>query len=269
MTGPALHGTAAARAGRAGGSLAAAQPRLRIVLGLARIEAALMVRGVLVLGGLLAGLLAAWAWFLAEPVQLMWWWVDWRIGGAQLVLAMTVLAAAQLTAGRARRDAMADLYASMVLLGADAVLVQSHGIIGAPEHHGAGGWRGTGDRGRSGRDRDRHPVPASAGWPYRCPGAVPPDLDKPPGPRVGHLADLVGSLPDQLGWLPSRWPGFPPASARAAELAGVAMLAGVLALAVTARRARARGGLAITGIASVAVIFVTGRCNRCPSPPRT
>ena len=106
MTGPALHGTDAAAPADGGphGPGLARTPRLRIVLGLARIEALLMVRSMLVLAGLLAGILAVWGWFWLNPVQPLWWWADWRIGAAQLFLAMTVLVAAQLAAGRPRRD---------------------------------------------------------------------------------------------------------------------------------------------------------------------
>ena len=85
-------------------------PRLRMVLGLATVEASLLVRSVLVLAGLLAGALVIW--FLIRPAEPLWWNAGWRIGGGQLVLGMALLAAVQMNAGRARRDAMADLYAS-------------------------------------------------------------------------------------------------------------------------------------------------------------
>ena len=114
-----------------------------------------MVRSMLVLAGLLAGVLAVWGWFWFSPVQPLWWWADWRIGVAELILAMTVLVAAHLAAGRPRRDAMADLYASfpatagtrtlaclaglagavpasVLLAGAAAGLVQLRGATGAP-----------------------------------------------------------------------------------------------------------------------------------------
>ena len=123
------------------------------MLGLARVEASLLVRSVLVLAGLLAGVVVIWLFIRsAEP---LWWRADWEIGVGQLVLGMTVLVAAQLAAGRPRRDAMADLYASfpatagirtlahlaglagaapasLLLLGAAAAVVQVRGAIGAP-----------------------------------------------------------------------------------------------------------------------------------------
>ena len=46
--------------------------------------------------------------------------------------------------------------------------------------------------------------------------------------------------PDQLANLPGPLAGYPPSGAHAAELAGLAVLAGILALAVTVRHARAR-----------------------------
>jgi len=128
-----------------------AAPRMRMVLGLARVEVSLLVRSVLVLAGLLAGALVIW--FLIGSAEPLWWNAGWRIGGGQLVLGMAVLAAAQLNAGRARRDGMADLYASfpatagmrafahliglagaapasLLLIGAAAVVIQGRGAIG-------------------------------------------------------------------------------------------------------------------------------------------
>jgi len=74
------------------------------VLGLARVEASLLVRSLLVLAGLLAGGAVVWAVFgSAQPLR---WNAAWRIGFGQLVLGMAVPVAAQLAAGRARRDGM-------------------------------------------------------------------------------------------------------------------------------------------------------------------
>src|SRR5580700_12003097 len=86
--------------------------QLRMTAVLARIEALFMLRSVLVLAGLLAGLLMIGGWYWQGDVQPLWWEADWRIGGGQLLLAMAVLPAAQLAAGRSRRAAMTDLYAS-------------------------------------------------------------------------------------------------------------------------------------------------------------
>ena len=69
---------------------------------LARVEAFLLVRSLLVLAGLLAG--GAVVWVLFGPAEPLWWNAAWQIGFGQLVLGMAVLVAAQLAAGRARRD---------------------------------------------------------------------------------------------------------------------------------------------------------------------
>ena len=85
-------------------------PQLRTALVLARVEASLLARGLLLLAGLVAGGAVVWLSFgSAEP---LWWITGWRIGFGQLFLAAAVLVAAQLATGRARRNAMADLYAS-------------------------------------------------------------------------------------------------------------------------------------------------------------
>src|SRR6266571_7030 len=131
--GPALHGAdAAAPAGNDGGARVTVRTearRLRTVLGLARVEASLLVRSVLVLSGLLAGGLLIWRFI--QPVQPLWWDAAWEIGEGQLVLAMTVLVAAQLAAGRARRDVMADVYASFPVSASTRTLAQLAGLAGA------------------------------------------------------------------------------------------------------------------------------------------
>src|ERR1700722_5057827 len=128
-------------------------PPRRMVLGLVRAEASLLARSVLVLAGWLAGAIVIW--LLVRPTEPLWWRADVEIGGGQLVLGMAVLVAAQLAAGRPRRDAMADLYASfpatagvrtlthliglagavpasLLLLGAGVAVVQARGAIGTP-----------------------------------------------------------------------------------------------------------------------------------------
>jgi hypothetical protein len=262
-----------------------------MVLGLARIEALLMVRSLLGLAGLLAGGLAVWGWFWLNPVQPLWWWADWRIGVAQLILAMTVLVAAQLAAGRARRDAMADLYASfpapagartlaglaglagavpasVLLLGAAVVLVQLRGTIGAPSIMVLAGGVvlviAAGAAGTAIGSRFPHPLAGLL-------GALVLFLPT----ATAHLLPSWSSwlipwhyFPDQLGWLPGPLTGYPPAGAHAAELAGVAILAAIVALAVTVRgaRARARGLLAAAGVLAVAAIFFAGAAQLAPVP---
>ena len=81
-------------------------PRLRTVLALTRVEASALARSPLRLAGLLAGV--AMVWPLTGQTEPLWWNVGWRIGSGQLVIGMTVLVAAQLAAGRARRNAMGE-----------------------------------------------------------------------------------------------------------------------------------------------------------------
>jgi ABC-2 type transport system ATP-binding protein len=116
---------------RAGGSqvtVRSGAPRLRTVLGLATVEARMLFRSLLVLAGLLAGGLVIWA--LIHSVQPLWWNVAWQIGYGQAVLGMAVLIAAHLAAGRARRDGMADLYASFPATAATRTLGQLTGLAG-------------------------------------------------------------------------------------------------------------------------------------------
>jgi hypothetical protein len=288
MTGPALHSTDTASAAERGAA-PSRSPRLRIVLGLARIEALLMVRSMLVLAGLLAGVLAAWGWFWLNPVQPLWWWADWRIGAAQLVLAMTVLVAAQLTAGRVRRDAMADLYASfpvtastrtlahlaglagavpasVLLAGAAVVLVQLRGTIGAPSIIVLAGAVvlviAAGAAGIAIGTRFPHPLAGLF-------GALALFLPT----ATAHLLPWWSIwlipwhyFPDQLGWLPGPLTGYPPAGGHTAELAGVAILAATAALAVTVRSALARSLLAAVAILAVAMVFFAGAAQLEPVP---
>jgi hypothetical protein len=248
-----------------------------------------MARSVLVLAGLLAGILAVWGWFWLNPVQPLWWWADWRIGAAELFLAMTVLVAAQLAAGRPRRDAMADLYASfpatagtrtlaclaslagavpasVLLLGAAVVLVQLRGTIGAPGVMVLAGGVvlviAAGAAGTAIGSRFPHPLAGLL-------GALALFLPT----ATAHLLPWWSIwlipwhfFPDQLGWLPGPLAGYPPAGAHAAELAGAAILAAIVALAVTIRRARARGLLAVAGALAVAAIFFAGAAQLTPVP---
>jgi hypothetical protein len=294
--GPALPGADAARpAGHhapAGLTARSRASRLRTVLALARVEAMLLVRNWLVLAGVLAGGVVIWSFI--RSAQPLWWDADWEIGEGQLILAMAVLVAAQLAAGRARRDAMTDLYASfpatastrtvghlaglagvapasLLLIGAAAVVVQLSGPIGTPSIAVlAGGVLlviAAGAAGIAIGTRFSHPlagmlgalVPALASFQYqRFPGAVPWLL---PWPLESNGAGQLGQLPGPLA-------GYPPATAHAAELAGLALLAGIVALAVTIRRApaRVRAGLAAAGAVAVAVTCLAGAGQLRPIP---
>ena len=221
----------------------------------------------------------------------MWWNAGWRIGYGQLVLAMAVLVAAQLAAGRARRDAMADLYASfpatagtrtlahlaglagaapasLLLIAAAAVVVQVRGAIGAPSITVlAGGLLlviAAGAAGIAIGTRFPHPLAGVL-------GALVLFLsrrDDPPGLGRGHLAAPVGVDAGSAGLrCPARWPDIRPPARTRWNWPASPSLAGIAALAVTVRRARARGGLAAAGILALAVICLAGACNCGPSPP--
>jgi hypothetical protein len=265
-------------------------PRLRTVLGLARVEASLLVRSPLVLAGLLAGGAVVWAKF--GPAEPLWWNAAWRIGFGQFVLGMAVLVAAQLAAGRPRRDSMADLYASfpatagtrtvahlaglagaapasLLLVAAAAAVVQARGAIGPIGAPGimvlAGGVLlviAAGAAGIAIGTRFPHPLAGVL-------GALVLFLSS----ATSHLGSGGGIwlLPwewtqDQLGQLPGPLAGYPPVGGHALGLAGLAVLAGVAALAGTASRARTRGGLATAGILAVAMICLAGAVQLRPIP---
>jgi hypothetical protein len=256
-------------------------------LGLARVEASLLTRSVLVMAGLPAGVLVIW--FFNRSGMPLWWEASWLIGGGQLVLGLTVLAAAQLAAGRARRNAMADLYASfpataatralahlagllgavpasLVLAGAATALVQARGAIGAPNIAVLA---------------DGLLLVIAAGAAGVAIGTVFPH---PLAGVLGALALLLSSEwshmvsgaaiwlspwetgQDQLAGLPSPLAGYPPVGPHALELAGLAVLAGIVALAVTVRRRRAWGALAAAGVVAGAAICFAGALQLRPIP---
>ena len=111
------------------GAVRSKATRLRTVLGLAGVETWLLLRSLLVLGGLIAG--GGVIWLLIRSAQPLWWNAAWQAGYGQAVLAMAVLIAAQLAVGRVRRDAMADLYASFPATAGTRVLGHLAGLAGA------------------------------------------------------------------------------------------------------------------------------------------
>jgi hypothetical protein len=289
--GPALDGAdAATPAGTDGESGVTARwhaPRLLTVLGLARVEASLLLRSALVLAGLLAA--GATTWILLGPEEPSWWNVAWEIGFGQLVLGMAVLVAVHLAAGRARRNAMADLYASfpatastrtfghlaglagaapasLVLIGAAAVVVQLRGAIGTPSITVlAGGLLLVIAAGAVG-------IAIAMRFPHPLAGVL-TALALLLISGNSHTASGGGIwlLPwewtqDELRWLPGPLAGYPPAGAHVLELAGIAVLAVAAALAATVSRARARGALATAGILAVVVICLAGAVQLRPIP---
>jgi hypothetical protein len=69
-----------------------------------------------------------------------------------------------------------------------------------------------------------------------------------------------------MGSLPAPLPDYPPAGAHAAELAGIAVLAAIVALIITSRGARARAALAAAGVLAVAVVCAAGAAQLAPIP---
>jgi hypothetical protein len=261
--------------------------RLRTTLDLAWVEACLLVRSLLVVAGLLAAGAVVWALF--GSVQPLWWNAAWQIGFGQLILGLAVLAAAQLAAGRARRDGMAALYASfpvtagtrtlaqlislagvapasLLLIGGATAVVQARGVIGAPSITVLAGGLilvlAAGAAGIAIGSRFSHPMAGLL-------GALVLLLSS----ATSHLVSgaTIWLVPwewnqDQLSALPGPLGGYPAAGAHLLELAGIAVLAALIALAVTAGRVRVRAGLATGGILALAVICLAGVLQLRPIP---
>jgi hypothetical protein len=232
----------------------------------------------LILAGLLAG--GAIIWVFAHTEQPLWWNVAWQIGYGQVFLAMAVLIAAQLAAGRPNRNAMADLYASfptsaaartlaqligllgavpasLLLIGGTAAVVDMTGSIGVPNIWAlAGGLLlviAAGAVGIAIGRRFPHPLAGVLGAlvlfvPFS-------QSNRFSGPNIWLYPWIK---PGQLDFLPGPLAGYPPVGAHAAELAGIAVLAGTVALMVTANGARARSVLAIAAILSLAATCLAG-----------
>jgi hypothetical protein len=279
--GPGLTGPAPGRPATAALSLAAA-------------EASLLLRSVLLLAGLVAGGLVIWR--AVSPTELLWWDASWQIGYGQVILAVTVLAAAQLAAGRPRRDGMRELYdsfpvsaatrtaaqmaglagvlpASVLLAGTAAVVIQARGAIGtpAPGVLAAGVLLviAAGAAGIALGTRFPHPLAGILGALALFALSTESRLFDTYGVAGGGLPWLFPwTVPDpgQLGYLPGPLTGYPPGGVHAVELAGIAALAAAAALAVTAGRPRHRMLLAATGIVAAAAICVSGAAQLQPVP---
>jgi hypothetical protein len=267
----------------------------RALVGAARIEAGLLARNVLVLAGLLAGGLAVWELAIVHHSQLLWWSSGWEIGSyGQVVLSVTAVVAAHLATTRARRDGLAQLYASfptseptrtlghllallgvivpsLALLGVTTALFEVHGILGSTDLWVlgagvllvvAGGTVGV----AIGRWLP-HPMAGIVGalaWFVL------------PGQSNQYNSAVVWLFPwasPQLTTLPGPLTGYPPATAHAAELAGIALLAAVVALIARASRPE-RVPVAwprwvivgIAGLVCVAAIAAAGVAQFRPIP---
>jgi hypothetical protein len=284
---------AATRTEGGGPALRGATPSrpLRTALSLARTEASLLLRSVLVLAGLLAG--AAIIWRSVWSPEPLWWNTAWQIGYGQAGLALVVLAAAQLATGRARRDGMQDLYdslpvsagtrtlghlaglagvlpASVVLAGAAVIVAQAHGAIGNPS---AGVLAAgvllvlfAGAMGVAVGTRFPHPLAGILGAMVLL-VVISQSYRLLAYPSLGGAPWLFPwTAPDQLGALPGPLSGYPPGAAHAAELAGLAVLAGVVALAAAPGRIRHRTALAVTAVMAAAAVCVAGAVQLRPAP---
>jgi hypothetical protein len=256
------------------------------VLALAKADARLLFLSRLVPAGLLAG--GAILWAFAHVTQPLWWNVAWQIGYGQVFVAMAVLVTAQLAAGRPKRNAMADLYASFPATAAVRTLAQLIGLLGAvPASLLLIG-------GAAAVVEMATPVGAPSMWALAgglllviAAGAAGIAIGKRfPHPLAGVLGALVLFIPfsqsnrfsgpfiwlspwiepAQLEFLHGPLAGYPPAGAHAAELAGIIVLAGIAALAVTTTGARARVVLATAGILCLAVTCLAGAAQLQPIP---
>ncbi len=288
---------AVTRTGGSGGPALRGGPparQLGIVRSLAAAEALLLLRSVLVLAGLVGGAAVIWrSVWSAEP---LWWNTAWQIGYGQVALAAIVLAAAQLAAGRARRDGMQDLYdslpvsaatrtlghlgglagvlpASVVLAGAAAVVAQARGAIGTPSPAMLAGGvllvAAAGAAGVAVGTRFPHPLAGILGAMVLL-AVIAQSYRLLAYPALGGTPWLFPwTAPDQLGALPGPLAGYPPGGAHAVELAGLAVLAGAAALAATPGRTRHRTALAVTAVVAAAAVCAGGAVQLRPIPAAT
>ena len=107
---PGLMRPARPRVGTASAASGRGAVTRRVVMLAGRAEAARLCRSPLVLGGLAVA--AALVWWNSRTTVPQWWVWDVQIGSSLLALAGPVLVAAQLAAGRVRRDGATQLYDS-------------------------------------------------------------------------------------------------------------------------------------------------------------
>jgi len=280
---------AATRAGDASGPVLTATRRtsqMRIVLGLARAEAPLLFRSVLVLAGMLAG--GVLVWNLTRSAEPLWWNTAWQIGEGQAILASTVLIAAQLAAGRARRDGLGELYDSFPVSAATRTAAHLTSLIGAAAVSvlfigGAAAWvqiRGGVGTPSAGVLVGGVLLVVAAGAAGIALGA------RLPHPLAGVLAAVVvfalflesyrfpGAIPwlfpwtisGQFGALYAPLTNYPPGGAHALELAGIAIGIAAIAIALTSDRAPHRLWLAVAGVLSVALVATGVAAQLRPIP---
>jgi hypothetical protein len=264
-----------------GGCTGASRQVRRVVLLAGRAEAARLCRNPLVLAGLVIA--AALIWWNSRTVVPRWWVWDVQIGSALLCIAAATLVAAQLAAGRVRRDGTEHLYESYpasasarttahllglaaplllaaVLAGAAVIWLDLLGAVGSPRLAvltqglllvALGGATGL-------ALGTWLPNPMTGILTALVLGAAEADLLLPPYDVPAHLSHgtiwlFPWTQPAVDGQLPGPTPGLPPAS-HLAWLAALTCLAAVVALWRVVPRRRT----AIVALAAAACLAVTG-----------
>jgi hypothetical protein len=277
---------AAARVRRRALTATTSDSRMRIVLWLARAEAPLLSRSALVLVGLFFGGVLIWA--QTKSAEPLWWGAAWQIGEGQVILAAAVLIVAHLATGRARRDGLRELYdscpvsaatrvlahlasligavaPSVLLLGVATVWIQYRGGVGTPSPAVLGGGVllviAAGAAGIALGARLPHPLAGVLGAVALF--ALYTESNQFPN-AVPWLFPWTSS--DQFSGLSGPLTGYPPGGAHVVELAGIGILAGVVAIALTVGGTRHRLWLATVAVVSAAVICVGAVLQMGPIP---
>ncbi|HTC68995.1 MAG TPA: hypothetical protein VK662_05445, partial [Acidothermaceae bacterium] len=242
----------------------------------------------LVLTGLV--LSAITMWFITYRSEPAWWINDWRVGYGQTVLSLTVMMAAQLATARSRRDGLQQLYesfptstgqrtlahllgvlgavpATLILIGAAATTFAVQGALGAPDPAAlTGGVLLVVAAGAIG-------VAIGTRFPHPLAGVLGAFLWLLPFSQSNRFNGAIPWLfpwvkPAQLGELPSRLAGYPPALAHAFELAAIVILASGVALAITAAATQHR--VAALGViaGALAATVAAGVVQLQPIPTR-
>jgi hypothetical protein len=253
----------------------------RVVVLAGRIEAARLCRSPLVLLGLAIG--AALVWWNGRGLVPEWWVWDVQIDSTLLVSAATLLLAAQLAAGRVRRDGAAQLYDSYptsassrtaalmlglvgplvlatMLIALEILWLDMHGAVGTPRLPVlAQGLLIVALGGATGVALGRYLASPIAGlFAVVGLGAVEADLLLPFSPPVqlpGGTAWLFPwTQPVLLRFLPGPTPTIPPA----AHLAWLVALTALAVIAAIWRFDRRPRIIAVTSVATAGCLAVAG-----------
>lgn len=275
------------------GRQASGQVKRRVVLLAGRAEAARLCRNPLVLAGLVIA--AALIWWNSKDTVPQWWVWDVQIGSALLTIGGCLLMAAQLAAGRARRDGMEELYASFPapsaartaaqllglagplllaagLVGAAVIWLDMHGPVGSPSPAVlAQGLLVVALAGAIGVALGSHlPHPMAGLLAIAVLGAAEADLLLPSGAPV-QLPGGTGWLfpwvqPWVLGALPGPVPMIPP-TAHLAWLGALTALAAIVAVWRRLASRRSAAIVALVGAGTVVLAGWSGWTETRPLPP--